>query len=52
MDLFETLGLSDRVVYDKELTFDIDKGINWAAVDERLEQFRACSLDYLKNALQ
>ncbi len=52
VDLCETLGLSDRIVFKSKAKFDIDGEIDWAECDRRLDAFRKSSEEFLENSLK
>lgn len=49
--LLESLGLEDRIIYEKK-DFVIDREIDWALVDKRLNEIREQSLAVMKEILQ
>lgn len=53
--LLETFGLEDRLVQGLDPEDDGEyylSGIDWDAVDEKLEHYRGISMDFLKSALK
>jgi len=50
-DLLDTFGLRDRMVAKGKAHFDMNRPIDWEAVDSKLAAFREESEAFLKNAL-
>ena len=51
LSLLSILGLEDRIINTSTGPEDIDREIDYDAVEEKLEKYRAASLDYLEKAL-
>ena len=49
--LLEAFGLQDRLVQEQDTVNVLDMDIDWEKVDERLENMRIHSKDFLENAL-
>ena len=51
LSLLSILGLEDRIIDTGTTVADINREIDYDAVEEKLERYRAASLDYLEKAL-
>lgn len=52
VDLLGTLGISERIIYEKKEMYDIRQNINYEEVEKKIEQNREISRNYIMKALE
>ena len=52
VDLLGTLGISERIIYEKKEMYDIRQNINYEEVEKKIEQNREMSRNYIMKALE